>query len=539
MKYLNLCALLLCGAFFSNYTFADPATDQAKCTDIGGTFVNDPELGEICSMPAPNGTVYEATYSQYSAKATGSTKQEALDALGAVIATSQTRSTTSTNYGTTLISNTNLSFNSANPANSTLYFTVSNTYTLTCPPEQEFCTPPASATFDTDLVASVSEKIASYCPPDNSPKLRNVGGAEPSFFCWAPALAQPPCDCSELAGEGYIVGSDFVAKKDVYSSANPPQCSTVTDPTTGQQCNCQLIAQKWMQFGSGSDVSWSPLPYEQGKPSGTYTGATCGEEDADTQPPEKEECFTLKTGQKWCFANPAEKCTTVNGQQQCETGCGFINGDFVCYEQKDPIIPDRPDTPKKDVDDDITDPNKLMPDMTKGDLKEIQKGSEQRLDNINISIDNNNNELKNLGDKIGQTNSKLDGIGQQLDGQGKTLKGIKDGLDDAFGDDGAPDGKCEGECTGSWYESVYPDGMVGIWQEHSAALQQTPAFDFLNQFQLSPDGSQPDFNFCFNLGAAGDFGCHSLELPAILWPFIRICILISAAFLCRALIFGG
>ena len=50
-----------------------------------------------------------------------------------------------------------------------------------------------------------------------------------------------------------------------------------------------------------------PYLMSKGKPSGTYTGATCGEEDADTQPPEKEECFTLKTGQKWCFANPAEK----------------------------------------------------------------------------------------------------------------------------------------------------------------------------------------------------------------------------------------
>ena len=31
-------------------------------------------------------------------------------------------------------------------------------------------------------------------PPDNWPALTNMGGAEPSLFCWAPALAQPPCD---------------------------------------------------------------------------------------------------------------------------------------------------------------------------------------------------------------------------------------------------------------------------------------------------------------------------------------------------------
>ena len=49
--------------FFSNYSFADPATDQAKCSDIGGTFLNHPELGEICSGPAPSG--YEYAFSSY------------------------------------------------------------------------------------------------------------------------------------------------------------------------------------------------------------------------------------------------------------------------------------------------------------------------------------------------------------------------------------------------------------------------------------------------------------------------------------------
>ncbi|PKM20077.1 MAG: hypothetical protein CVV11_00750 [Gammaproteobacteria bacterium HGW-Gammaproteobacteria-15] len=357
-------------------------------------------------------------------------------------------------------------------------------------------------------------------------------------ICWAPAFSEP-CDCSELAGSGTLPYTSFTAKKGVYSAANPPQCNTVTDPDTGQQCHCQLIAQKWLETGSGENSTWSPLPYDRDKPSGTYTGAACGDEDADTAPPEKEECFTLKSGQKWCFSNPDEKCTVVNGQQQCSSGCGYINGDFVCYEENDPVIPDRPNDDMKPIDDTITDPNKTMPDINKGDLKEIQKGSEQRLDNVIIGVNNNTNELQNIGDKIGQTNKKLDGIGQQLDGQGKTLKGIADGIEDAFGDDGAPDGGCEGDCTGSWYESAYPDGIVGIWQEHSEAFNNTPAVQFLDQFKFSPVGTQPDWSVCVNLGPLGDYGCHSLNIPAFVWVFIRICILITAAFLCRAIIFGG
>ncbi|POB81720.1 hypothetical protein, partial [Vibrio vulnificus] len=72
------------------------------------------------------------------------------------------------------------------------------------------------------------------------------------------------------------------------------------------------------------------------------------------------------------------------------------------------------------------------------------------------------------------------------------------------------------------------------------ALQQTRFVDWLNSFklQLGGDAAVPDWSMCFDLGIA-DFGCHDFTLDSRIWGAIRIFILITAAFLCRRLVFGG
>lgn len=531
MKYILLCALLISGAFFSMSGHTQEQQPPGYTCPDGGTLT---EYGgqQICSVPAPIGEQYAACHNGYCVNTTNIAE-------GAAAVAEYRTSQHVSHCGSVGV----YSYVSHTPDKKIQFSVYRTAYDQladgSCRMKTGYPTT-STAAGNWALLGS-----SAYCPPDNSPALINLGGDAPDYFCWVLATPEEkePCDCSDLAGEGTLPYTSFIAQKGVYSTANPPQCNTVNDPDTGQQCHCQLVAQKWLQTthtNNGVEYDrWSPLPYDKDKPSGTYTGVACGDEDADTAPPEKEECFTLKSGVKWCFANPDEKCTVVNGQEQCSTGCGYVNGDFVCYEDKDPIIPDRPNEDMEEIDDTITDPDKTMPDINKGDLKQIQRGTEQRLDNVIIGVNNNNNQLQNIGDKIGQTNSKLDGIGEQLDGQGKSLKGIADGIEDAFGDEGSPDGKCEGECTGSWYESAYPDGIVGIWEEHKQAFDQTPAFQFLNQFKVTPSGSQPDWSLCFNLGPMGDFGCDSIAVPDFVWNFIKICILITAAFLCRALIFGG
>ena len=510
MKYLLLCALLISGAFFSLQLSAQ----QFPSCPAGGSFSQS--LG-LCVTSTKKESTKEADCGGYLAPSSKVTGKD----YAALAAQCRT-------YANSQLS-TKLCIQNKHDTSSGVRFYQSVS------PSASSCSTMWNGPFEI-FISNIRDITADSCPPDTAPQYTALLEQSGTKYC---TVQIEPCDCSGLTGSGTLPYTSFTAQKGVYSSANPPQCNTVTDPDTGQQCNCQLIAQKWLETGSGEYSTWSPLPYDKDKPSGTYTGAACGDTDASEAPPEPEQCFTLKSGQKWCFANPQEQCTVINGQEQCSTGCGYMNGDFVCYEESDPVIPERENDELNDIDDTLTDPDKTMQDINKADLKQIQSGTEQRLDNLVIATGNNNNQLQNIGDKIDVTNDNLEGIGKQLDGQGKSLKGIADGIEDAFGDDGAPDGACEGDCTGSWYESVYPDGIVGIWEEHSASIQQTPAFEFLGQFQMSPDGAQPDMNFCFNLGAFGDYGCKSIEVPAFVWAFLKICILISAAFLCRALIFGG
>jgi len=46
------------------------------------------------------------------------------------------------------------------------------------------------------------------------------------------------------------------------------------------------------------------------------------------------------------------------------------------------------------------------------------------------------------------------------------------------------------------------------------------------------------FQLPVNVGIV-DFGVVDVSPPCIVWPFIRLCILITALWLARALIFGG
>ncbi|WP_445766612.1 hypothetical protein [Rheinheimera sp.] len=560
MKYLLISALLLCGAFFSHAQ----TTDSPLICSNGGTL-----SGDKCIQPAQGVSGWTLTvspgYPYAGYKVEARTKAEAQAVLGAKMQTDlEARSDLQDRSGS--VGGYNCSYSKTyrfeNYANGETSTVAQSLATQIQTPWSNNGECPGGGNFTDRIQATVLvmhsfvQTEITKCAPDAYPQFTagpiEIEGAK---YCYYAAEAPPepdPCDCNDYRGDAPYSFESVVAPVGKYNDTdNMPQCITLSranpDDIGGDMlhCECQVSAKKWLSFSSATQNGvemerWEPYPVAKGQPSGTITGVTCADKNGGPEPPEDapKDCYTLKSGVKWCWADPAENCTVINGQEQCSTGCGYVNGDFVCYEDPDPVLPDRPNDELNEVDDNITDPDKLMTDINKGDLKQIQSGTEQRLDNVVVSLGNNNNQLQNIGDKITDTNSKLDGIGQQLDGQGKSLKGIADGIGEAFGDDGEPEGGgLDGE--GTWYESEYPDGIVGIWNEHSAALQQTPMFDFLNQFQIAPDGTQPDMNFCFNLGSLGDLGCKAVEVPAIVWVFLKLCILITAAFTCRALIFGG
>ena len=93
--------------------------------------------------------------------------------------------------------------------------------------------------------------------------------------------------------------------------------------------------------------------------------------------------------------------------------------------------------------------------------------------------------------------------------------------------------------TEGFYTSLYPDGFDGLLNSSIDGFKSGPFYEGMQQFSISiGGGSVPSWNLCFDVGIA-NLGCHDLSVPAYVWDFIKACLLICSAFLCRAIIFGG
>lgn len=398
------------------------------------------------------------------------------------------------------------------------------------------------------------------CPPENpypgdTEWAKHVIGplADPNTtngpeLCWKP---KDPIDCSGLKGLSVNSSDRFVAEKGVYSKANPPSCSTkcALDENGTKRCgDCKVIAKSWVLESSLTADSWSPMI-------GTYTGAACGDKETEEPPPEPPKCWETTNGLNMCQQDPAEKCVTINGVQQCEAGCGYINGDFFCADPDNHTPPPEKD-PIPEKDDEITDPKKPIDDMLKEDFKDVQVGVESRLDGTNAR-------LHNMQSTLDASYNQLDGVNQNLKKQladNQTIIGLLDGIEENTSASGngncdpatnpnctpAPcdpsKEKCEGFETGSpksWWPSKYPDGIETLFNEKKAAFYASDAFQAMTGEGIADGGSgQTQWQICMPFGFA-DYGCHTLEISAAIWAFIRACILFGAAILCRRLLIGA
>lgn len=91
------------------------------------------------------------------------------------------------------------------------------------------------------------------------------------------------------------------------------------------------------------------------------------------------------------------------------------------------------------------------------------------------------------------------------------------------------------------YESKYPNGIKGVWEASGVAGGNGKFGALVSALMPSftdSNGACLSFQVPLSVGFF-DFGSIDVSPPCIVWPFIRICILISALWLCRALIFGG
>ena len=388
------------------------------------------------------------------------------------------------------------------------------------------------------------------CPPDGYPKHtltvpKNPQPTEPSappMFCAEPLDGtdpdpEPDDDSCDEFGD-----NSFLPPK---SGLDVPDGGSVCYTTsTGKQCKYSKN-----DFGDGY----------------TQTGQQCSGEEppyGEPQTPDGNDCAVVGSLEFFavCPVDPNEACNPllVNNETvyQCPTGCGSVNGEYVCvHEDKNANgIPDKdeePDNPDPDnPDPDNPDPDKPNPNpVDMAQTNSLLVGLQAKTDRSNAELSTISGKISDLGSKINTTNNLLSSVdlntGKTANNTALTasntdaIAGNTKGILEALEPSKIPS-TFNPDSSSSFYESSYENGFEGVWEEKSLAFKQTETVKFIEQFKFDSGGEAPETQICFDLGRKMDFGCADLPIasPQLL-AIIKIFILITAAFLCRALIFGG
>lgn len=395
---------LLIGAFLLPRYVTGQENPGLLCPDGDGTFQDHPELGPICSAPAPIGTLYRFDYGHKMP-----TRAKACDSGAAGYR--EARAIANQGNPNIIVGGATGSLEgpTQNQCRMLVSLTIKNNVGVWVPSQNQH--------IDYTIEITPSEP---YCPPDESPTLigiHPVGNG--SFICWKEALDEPPEECDDIVG------------------------------------NCE------------------PDP----------------------------ECVNGGNGMQVCAKDPDETCDsyTHNGNiyYDCPVGCGFIQGTLYCTTEPDSDgeIPDLsncfkiatgwacpPDSPTPD--DNIDNPEKPLPDMNKGDFKQVNIGIETRLDGTN----------KLLGDiaAIGEANAE--GL---ADLNSKALAGNKK-LDDIIKNTGATvdaltaDGESADMIDGPGFKSEIARalGITGEESIEDLTVAEVDLDDFKGEFTWSIGSSQ-------------------------------------------------
>ncbi|MEO3879833.1 virulence factor TspB C-terminal domain-related protein [Rheinheimera fenheensis] len=249
-------------------------------------------------------------------------------------------------------------------------------------------------------------------------------------------------------------------------------------------------------FGEGETaICYTSVPIDQEPPPECDIG--------DCNPPEEPKCFRGGNGQLVCFEDPNEKCDVTSAEigepgnsepvySNCETGCGFVQDNFLCSEEPDIPSLDNclvttngyacpADIPEPD--DSIDNPEKPIDNMVKGDFKDVLLGVETRTDATNklisdqIARDAENTEKLAVG--LGKANQYLAAID-------KNTKEIADGMDDLKGDGSSAD-----LGTGAQFKAEIQNalGITGDETIEDLTVAEVSLDDFTDDFQwsLGPD----------------------------------------------------
>lgn len=90
--------------------------------------------------------------------------------------------------------------------------------------------------------------------------------------------------------------------------------------------------------------------------------------------------------------------------------------------------------------------------------------------------------------------------------------------------------------SSGWYTSKYPGGLHAVWDTRKAALFATPLGGAIANMAV-PVGAGAEPSWTFTLWRIN--GTYTLALPSWIWTVMKSILLLSAAFACRRIIFGG
>lgn len=166
----------------------------------------------------------------------------------------------------------------------------------------------------------------------------------------------------------------------------------------------------------------------------------------------------------------------------------------------------------------------------------IYENTKALIQNLNKDVTTAVNKTTNAVNELG---SKVDGLSDAVDGLAEDVSAIKDAITNVDTSAAGISRTCieSDTCTG-FYESVYPDGITGIFIEHFDTVSESvtdTVKDFM-KIDLShaqrPSFSIPVLHF-------GNFNFDDYINLDWIFGFVRVCMMVTTAFLCRKIIFGG
>lgn len=90
------------------------------------------------------------------------------------------------------------------------------------------------------------------------------------------------------------------------------------------------------------------------------------------------------------------------------------------------------------------------------------------------------------------------------------------------------------------YKRQYPDGLTGVWTAKKASLTSSPLIQLTTSLQptISAPSGYPSWPIPFVIGSK-NWGTFDVSPAPYIWDFLKVCTILGALFLARALIFGG